>query len=129
MSFKIDRIDTATGIKGIYCTSLETICKTDIIELLALMTKLLNDKKPFTLLADTTGTTNGIEFSYAMLIINWMKANRPLIKDTLLCTTIVIKSKTIASIFNFIFSKIKPVAPNLITTDINVAKKFIQEHS
>jgi len=102
----------------------------DLKRILGLITNILETKKPFSFYVNCAvkiiPTPTQIH-AFTTYLIAWMKASEPKIKESLQSSAIIITSSTFSSIFNGIF-KIKPtIKPNLITTDLRKAEKFVNE--
>ena len=63
-----------------------------------------------------------------MTIIKWMKVYKPKIIKTLNASSIIFKSSKISALFNWIFTRQKPSAPNKITTNLEEAMIFVKHH-
>jgi hypothetical protein len=96
------------------------------LETLRLMLKM---KKPFVFYAHFDVSASPYDLAnMSLYLIRWLKDNEPAIVETLLASAIVINNSIIADIFTGIF-KIKPTKkPNLITTNLAEAKKFVANH-
>ncbi len=108
----------------------EPFTSDDMKKVLAIFTKILEKKKPFALYVDTR-TANRPPLDAATMLIRWMRANRALSKQYLICTAVVFGNTT-ANIFvkNLIQGvfKIQPtVSPNLLTIDYDKCVKWIND--
>ncbi len=102
----------------------------DMKKVLILFTKILEKKKPFALYVDTRNT-NRPPLDAATMLIRWMRANRSLSKQYLICTAVVF-GNTSSNVFakNLIQGvfKIQPtVSPNLLTVDYDKCVKWVNE--
>ncbi len=98
---------------------------TEFIEYLALLDKLLFEKKtPFVMLIDTTLCKN-IPVKASIMLINWMKKRKPDIPGILLGSSVVIKSSIIKKLINSVFAIQKPSTPNAIFLKYSEAHEFL----
>ena len=82
--------------------------------------------EPFAFIFDTLPMLKPpFSLSIVRAVIAWMKADKEYFKRNLICSTVVIKHKTIASICNATFKVIRPSRPNLLTTVKAKAVAFI----
>ncbi len=108
----------------------EPFSSEDMKKVLMIFTKILEKKKPFALYVDTRNA-NRPPLDAATMLIRWMRANRSLSKQYLICTAVVFGNTT-ANIFakNLIQGvfKIQPtVSPNLLTVDYDKCVKWVNE--
>lgn len=122
MSIKLDKYKNLIIITTEY-----DLPGTSIMKILKILDKLMENKKPFGFVIDARNTRN-TKISSGLTIIKWMKQKRDIIKELLLCSVILLKSKNLAYILNKIFNIQKPVSPNNITTDLNEALLYINKY-
>ncbi len=104
----------------------KSISDKDFVKFLDLLDKLLNTKKPFTLLVDTR-QCSGVPIKASIMLISWMKKRKPDIPGVLLGSTVVINSQIIVGLVNSAFKIQKPTSPNLMTNDYNKSKAFLEK--
>lgn len=101
----------------------------DLKRVLALITSLLETKKPFSFYVHTNFTelpSPSLLASCTNILVKWLKDNEKNIISTLQCSAIIISSSTFVTIFNGIFKIRSPKKPNLITTDLKKAETFVK---
>jgi hypothetical protein len=102
----------------------------DMKKVLAIFTKLLERKKPFALYVDTR-LANRPPLDAATMMIRWMRANRALSKQYLICTAVVFSNTTANIVAKNLIQgvfKIQPtVSPNLLTVDYDRCVKWIKD--
>ena len=106
----------------------DNVTLSEIVEVLAVVTKLLDKGKPFAFLVDTR-SSNGIPpLSAGFTLVKWMKTNKPKIIKTLLASSIVFKSSKVSALLQWVFQKQRPARPNLVTSDYSKAFEFVRSH-
>ena len=106
----------------------DKVLLTEIVEVLAIITKLLDKEKPFVFIVDTSGSNGIPPLSTGIVIVKWMKKNKQKIIKTLAASSIIFKSPKVSALLTWVFTKQKPSAPNLITTSLDDAIKFTKNH-
>jgi hypothetical protein len=99
--------------------------KEDFNKILTILDKLLDRKEKFIFLID------GLDIKSAPLesgltMIQWMKKNKQRIPGVLCGSAIVINYPKLISVINFVFSKVKPTSPNIITSDLEKGLTFLR---
>lgn len=123
MGFKVEKKD---GV--ILFRMIDSVTTDEIRECLAIVSKLLDREKPFVFVVDTS-VSNGVPpLSTGIMIVKWMKVYKPKIIKTLNASSIIFKSPKISALFNWIFTRQKPAAPNKITTNLDDAMLFVKHH-
>jgi hypothetical protein len=106
----------------------DKVLLSEIQEVLAIISKLLDKDKSFVFIVDTS-KSNGIPpISTGIIIVKWMRKNKAKIIKCLSASSIVFKSSNISALLTWVFTKQKPSAPNLITTSLDDAIKFTKKH-
>lgn len=115
--------------KGFYAyfTLGEKVSDRDIKDLTNILQALVDRKKPFVFLVDTTKVVDFNPITCGYEIIKWMKANKSLLKKYLLGSSVIMKNRMVTDILNWVFERQKPVSPNLITLSKEDAENFIEE--
>lgn len=115
--------------KGLYAyfTLGPTISDRDIKDFTNILQALVDRKKPFVFLVDTTQVSDFNPITCGYEIVRWMKSNKPLLRKYLLASSVIMKSKIVTDILNWVFDRQKPVSPNLITLSREDAENFIEE--
>ena len=122
--------DTTSENGIVVFTAHPNFTENDLMMLLKKISVLLRSakerSKPFAFIFDTLKMSKP-PFSVAAVkgVIKWMKADKEYFRNHLICSTVVIKHQTIASICNAAFKVSKPTRPNLLTTTKEKAKVFI----
>jgi hypothetical protein len=102
----------------------------DMTKILAILTSLLDRKKPFAFYVDTRNANNP-PFNAASSLLQWLKANKHRFKKQLICSSVIfgntITNNLVSKLLNGVFMIQPPVSPNKLTNDINAAEKWIQE--
>jgi hypothetical protein len=112
----------------VHITLTNNVLLTEVQEVLAIITKLLDKEKPFVFIVDTSGSNGAPPISTGIVIVKWMRKNKQKIIKTLSASSIVFKSAKISALLTWVFTKQKPSAPNLITTSLDDAIKFTKTH-
>jgi hypothetical protein len=100
----------------------------DLKKFLGILSSLLDiaekdATKAFAFYVDTRDVTLSAELAKGLIF--WMKKNRPRIKNNLIATAVIVRGTIIASLLSGVFKLQPPVSPNIITTNIDKAKLFI----
>ena len=102
----------------------------DMTKVLAILTNLLDLKKPFAFYVDTRNA-NTPPFNAASSLLHWLKANKYRFKKQLICSSVIfgntITNNLVSKLLNGVFMIQPPVSPNKLTNDLNVAEKWIKE--
>lgn len=117
---------TKPGPKVVVVKCIGTMSMKELSEVLGIVTKLLEKKRPFSFVVDSS-ESNGIPLKAGLTIIAWMKKSKPMIIETLAASAIVFKNPKIATLLQWVFTRQKPAKPNLVTTDFEEALKFTSE--
>lgn len=104
-----------------------TVSLDEIVEILAIINKLFDKKKPFVFIVDTRPSTGIPPMSAGITIVKWMIKSRQKIIETLDASAIVFKDPKVSALLKWVFTKQKPAKPNFVTTDIDKAIKFVKE--
>ena len=110
----------------VYFTFERNINKEEFAEFLGLLSKLLDRGKPFSFVVDAR-TPDTPPVSAGLALVSWMKKNKTRIPGVLVASAVVLNSKKIISVINWVFEKQKPVSPNIITDNDEDAMKFSKE--
>ena len=106
----------------------DRVSLSEIQEILAIISKLLEKGNPFIFIVDTR-ESNGIPpVSAGLAIVKWMRNYKQHIIKTLEASSIVFKNQKVSALLNWVFTRQKPSAPNKITTDIEAAITFVKDH-
>lgn len=102
--------------------------KEDFKKFLGILSRFLDLKRPFGFYIDAS-LAHMAPLNTSVNLINWMKKNKPRIKSegNLIASAVVFKSKTLTSMLSAAFKIQTPISPNLITTDITRASKFVRD--
>lgn len=102
----------------------------DMTKILAILTSLLDFKKPFAFYVDTRNANNP-PLNAASSLLHWLKTNKHRFKKQLICSSVVfgntITNNLVSKLLNGVFMIQPPVSPNKLTNDMNAAEKWIQE--
>jgi hypothetical protein len=102
----------------------------DMLQVLEILTKLLDTKKPFAFFVDTR-TSHVPPLNAGSSLLTWMRSNKHRIKDLLLGSCVIlgntITNNIISKLLKGVF-KIQPtVSPNLLTTNYDIGEKFVTD--
>ena len=97
-------------------------------EFLRPLEALLANQEPFLIVVDATAVT-GVAMSVAWAMIKWMRTNRPLLKQWLRGSGVVITNDAVAAIMEFVLSMQPPVAPMSIVNNTQEAWSFVFTHA
>lgn len=106
----------------------KSVSDKDFMKFLGLLDKLITSKTAFTLLLDTRQCKT-VPIKASIMLISWMKKRKPDIPGILLGSSIVINSQIIVGLINSAFKIQKPTSPNLMTSDYNKSKAFLEKLS
>ena len=112
----------------VYYTMGETIGDEDFNKIFSDLDSLLEKKKPFVFLIDTTKVkclNNKINNGFK--IVNWMKKNKSQIASYLKASSIILSNKAIIKILNWVFERQKPVSPNYLGKSLSDGIKFVEK--
>ena len=102
----------------------------DMTKVLAILTHLLDLKKPFAFYVDTRNA-NTPPLNAASSLLQWLKTNKYRFKKQLICSAVIfgntVTNNLVSKLLNGVFMIQPPVSPNKLTNDINAAEKWIQE--
>lgn len=102
----------------------------DMTKVLAILTNLLDIKKPFAFYVDTRNT-NKPPFNAASSLLQWLKTNKHRFKKQLICSAVIfgntVTNNLVSKLLNGVFMIQPPVSPNKLTNDLNGAEKWISE--
>ncbi len=108
----------------------EPFTSKDMIKVLALLTNLLDLKKPFVFYVDTR-IANKPPFNAASSLLHWLRTNKDRFKKQLICTAVVfgnsVTNSLVSKLLNGVFMIHPPVSPNRLSTDLALTEKWIQE--
>lgn len=125
LGFNVSKTNYKNGLL-ITFTFLKSVSDDDFLKFLALLDKLINEKIKFALQVDTRLCTK-VPFKASLRLISWMKKRKEDIPYYLLGSSVVIKSKTIVYLVSSAFKVQKPTRPNLLTSDFNKSKMFLEK--
>jgi hypothetical protein len=123
MGFKLEKREDVILFK-----LTDNVTTGEIRECLAIVSKLLDRENPFVFIVDTSDSNGIPPLSTGVTIVKWMKVYKPKIIKTLNASSIVFKSPKISALFNWIFTRQTPAAPNKITTSLDDAILFVKHH-
>lgn len=103
----------------------ETMTDLDFRDFINVLQAIVDMDKPFVFLVDTTQLLNFNGINCGWEVIKWMKKNKSLLKKNLRASAVIMKSKTVVDILNWIFEKQPPMSPNKITLDREEAENFV----
>lgn len=102
----------------------------DMTKVLNILTALLASSKPFAFYIDSRNTSSP-PLNTAPTLIKWLKFNKTLFKQYLICSSIVMGNSMstgiLTSLLNGVFTLQPPVSPNKLSTDIKVTETWIEE--
>lgn len=108
----------------------EPFTSDDMTKVLGILTNILDLKKPFAFYVDTRSANNP-PFNAASSLLHWMKTNKHRFKKQLICSAVVfgntLTNNLVSKLLNGVFTIQPPVSPNKLTTDVNLAEKWIAE--
>ncbi len=108
----------------------EPFTSDDMTKVLAILSNLLDFKKPFAFYVDTRNA-NTPPFNAGSSLLQWLKTNKTRFKKQLICSAVVfgntITNNLVSKLLNGVFMIQPPVSPNKLTNDINQAEKWISE--
>ena len=104
------------------------IGKPKLTDFFEIIEGMLLRKKPFIFLLDCRKVKNFSVLNEGIMILNWLKKNKIELRKYLKGSTIVMESKIITDILNWVFKIQPPVTPNLITRDIEEGKLFLEDY-
>jgi hypothetical protein len=125
LGFNVSKTNYKNGLL-ITFTFLKSVSDDDFLKFLALLDKLINEKIKFALQVDTRLCTS-VPFKASLRLISWMKKRKEVIPYYLLGSSVVIKSKVIVNLVSSAFKIQKPTRPNLLTSDFNKSKMFLEK--
>lgn len=102
----------------------------DMTRVLKILTDLLDLKKPFAFYVDSRNA-NSPPMNAASSLLHWLKTNRYRFKKQLICSAVIfgnsITNNLISKLLNGVFMIHKPVSPNKLTNNMELAEKWISE--
>jgi hypothetical protein len=102
----------------------------DMTKVLAILTSLLDLKKPFAFYVDTRNA-NTPPFNAGSSLLNWLKINKERFKKQLICSAVIfgntITNNLVNRLLNGVFMIQKPISPNKLSADLPLVEKWIQE--
>jgi hypothetical protein len=102
----------------------------DMTKVLAILTNLLDIKKPFAFYVDTRNA-NTPPLNAASSLLHWLKTNKQRFKKQLICSSVIfgntVTNNLVSKLLNGVFMIQPPVSPNKLTNDMDLAEKWIQE--
>lgn len=98
----------------------------NFLQFIALLDKLVDNKKPFVIIVDTR-LTRHVPLKASANLGHWLRKRRDEVPNVLLGSSIVTNSKIVIALVNMAFSIQKPKNPNIITSDPNKAISFLKE--
>lgn len=108
----------------------EPFTNEDMTKVLAILTSVLDTKKPFVFYVDTRNASNP-PLNAASSLLQWMKNNKVRFKKQLICTAVVfgntVTNNLVSTLLHGVFKIQPPVSPNKLTSDLNLAEKWINE--
>jgi hypothetical protein len=108
----------------------EPFTSDDMTKVLAILTNLLDLKKPFAFYVDTR-TANNPPVNAASSLLQWMKTNKHRFEKQLICTSVVfgntMTNNLVSKLLNGVFMIQPPVSPNKLTNNLALAEKWIDE--
>jgi len=103
-----------------------TIPLTDLKAMLGVIEELLKVGSPFAFYVHFNLSSTPLSApSLIRYLVSWMVKNEKGIKDTLICSAIIVKSVIVKNMFKGIFNIRPTIKPNLITTDPVKGQKFV----
>jgi len=108
----------------------EPFTSDDMIKVLAILTNLLDLKKPFAFYVDTR-SANHPPINAASSLLSWMRTNKNRFKKQLICSAVVtgntITNNLVIKLLNGVFLINPPMSPNKLSTNIETVEKWINE--
>jgi hypothetical protein len=108
----------------------EPFTSDDMIKVLAILSSLLDSKKPFAFYVDTR-TANSPPLNAASMLLKWLKANKFRFKKQLICSSVIfgntVTNNLVSKLLNGVFMIQPPVSPNKLTNNLEQAEKWISE--
>jgi len=102
----------------------------DMTKVLAILSNLLDLKKPFAFYVDTRNA-NTPPLNAASSLLHWLRSNKSRFKKQLICSAVVfgnsITNNLVNKLITGVFMIQPPVSPNKLTNDMNKAEKWINE--
>ncbi len=102
----------------------------DMKKVLEILTSLLDLKKPFAFYVDTRNA-NRPPLNAASILLHWLKANKLRFKKQLICSAVVfgntMSNNLVSKLLKTVFVIHPPVSPNLLSSDMDVSEKWINE--
>ncbi len=108
----------------------EPFTSDDMTKVLAILTNLLDLKKPFAFYVDTRNANNP-PFNAGSSLLQWLKLNKIRFKKQLICSAVIfgntLTNNLVSKLLNGVFMIQPPVSPNKLTNNIMVAEKWVGE--
>jgi hypothetical protein len=103
----------------------ESFTETDFDRFIAVLERFLKRKKPFSFIVDTSIAKNA-PISRGITLAKWMRARKSALKEYLLGSSIIISNEQLLKVLRWVFTKQKPISPNLITNNRKEAIAFLE---
>lgn len=97
-----------------------------IKEFLRVLQTLIDLKQPFVFVVDVR-KVNNFPVKAGIMVVKWMKKNKPKIPGIILGSAVVLENKKLAAVFRWTFERQTPVSPNYLGTDIQKGIKFVED--
>lgn len=130
MGFKVEHKENNQRYGLIKFIFEEPFVTEDMNKVLAIISGLLDVKKPFAFYMDTRGANNP-PLNAAAILIKWMKANRSRFKEYLICSAVIynntLTNNVVSKLMNGVFVIQPPVCPNKLSSNMDGAEKWMNE--
>lgn len=130
MGFTVENKESNDKYALVRFTFLEPFVNEDMKKVLAILTNLLDLKKPFAFCIDTR-TANTPPLNAASLLISWMMANKKRFKNQLICSVVVFGSgatnNLVSKLLQSVFLIHPPVSPNKLSNNMEQSEKWIND--
>lgn len=130
MGFTVENKESNEHYALVKFTFSEPFIVEDMTKVLAILTSLLDLKKPFAFYVDTRNANNP-PLNAASSLLHWLKTNKPRFKKQLICSAVIfgntVTNNLVSRLLNGVFMIQPPVSPNKLTNDLNGAEKWIHE--
>lgn len=102
----------------------------DMGKVLTILTNLLDLKKPFAFYVDAQSASTP-PLNASSNLLRWMRSNKSRFPGQLICSAVVfentISNQIARKLINGVFIIQPPVSPNKLTTNLELAERWIQE--
>ena len=105
----------------------EVFSESDFSQFLNILDQLLNKKIRFAFMVDARKATSA-PIKSGFILVSWMRKRKEIIKKYLIASCLITNYKKLSTVVNWVFTKQKPVSPNIITTDYKKGLDFINKH-